>query len=65
MACNPGGDAAADAGLVMLKGKWVEVDRAKLQTVLDHWKTLEAARQQGGVTFAEGLLRQRQRLSRG
>jgi len=47
--------AAADAGLVMLKGKWVEVDHAKLQTVLAHWNTLEAARQQGGVSFAEGL----------
>lgn len=47
--------AAADAGLVLLKGKWVEVDRSKLQTVLDHWKTLEAGRKQGGVSFAEGL----------
>ncbi len=47
--------AASDAGLVLLKGKWVEVDHAKLQTVLDHWNTLEAARKQGGVSFAEGL----------
>ena len=47
--------AAADAELVWLKGKWVEVDRAKLQTVLDHWKTLETARRDGGVSFAEGL----------
>jgi non-specific serine/threonine protein kinase len=47
--------AAADAGLVLLKGRWVEVDRSKLQTVLDHWKTLEAGRKQGGVSFAEGL----------
>ncbi len=47
--------AAADAGLVLLKGKWVEVDRAKLQNVLEHWKTLEAGRQHDGVSFAEGL----------
>lgn len=47
--------AAADAGLVLLKGRWVEVDRAKLQTVLAHWKTLEAARKHEGVSFAEGL----------
>ena len=47
--------AAVDAGLVLLKGKWVEVDRAKLQTVLEHWKTLEKARRDGGVSFAEGL----------
>ena len=47
--------AAADAGLVLLKGKWVEVDHAKLSTVLEHWNALEAARKQGGVSFAEGL----------
>lgn len=47
--------ASADAGLVLLKGKWVEVDREKLQNVLRHWKTLEAARKQGGVTFAESM----------
>ncbi|MBP8256207.1 MAG: DEAD/DEAH box helicase [Opitutaceae bacterium] len=46
---------SADAGLVLLKGKWVEVDREKLRNVLDHWKMLEAARKQGGVTFAEGV----------
>lgn len=47
--------AAADAGLVLLKGKWVEVDHAKLSTVLAHWNALEAGRKQGGVSFAEGL----------
>lgn len=45
----------ADAGLVWLKGRWVEVDREKLQTVLDHWKTLETARREGGFSFAESL----------
>ena len=47
--------AAADAGLVLLKGKWVEVDRAKLEGVLAHWKMLERGRRDGGVSFAEGL----------
>ncbi|MBI3886573.1 MAG: DEAD/DEAH box helicase [Opitutae bacterium] len=47
--------AAVDAGLVLLKGKWVEVDHAKLSTVLEHWNALEAARKQGGVSFADGL----------
>ena len=47
--------AAADAGLVWLKGRWVEVDREKLAGVLAHWKTLERGRRDGGVTFAEGL----------
>jgi hypothetical protein len=31
------------SGLVLLKGKWVEVDRDKLQEVMDHWKKVEAA----------------------
>ena len=31
------------SGLVLLKGKWVEVDRDKLQEVLDHWKKVQAA----------------------
>ena len=26
------------SGFVLLKGKWVEVDQAQLQQVLDHWK---------------------------
>jgi superfamily II DNA or RNA helicase len=47
--------AETDAGLVMLKGKWVEVDREKLQEVLVHWRELEAARRSGGVSLAEGL----------
>ncbi len=47
--------AAADAGLVLLKGKWVEVDHAKLSKVLAHWHTLEAARRKDGVSFADGL----------
>ncbi len=46
---------AADAGLVLIRGKWAEVDREKLAGVLEHWNTLEAARKQGGVSFAEGL----------
>lgn len=46
---------AADAGLVLIKGKWVEVDREKLRTVLDHWKSLEAVRRNQGVSFAEAM----------
>jgi non-specific serine/threonine protein kinase len=47
--------AAGEGGLVLLKGRWVEVDPEKLRHVLEHWKTLERARRDGGVTFAEGL----------
>ena len=44
-----------DSGLVLLKGKWVEVDREKLAQVLAHWKALEAGRRDGGLSMAEGL----------
>ena len=40
--------AAADAGLLLLKGKLVDVDRAKLEGVLAHWKMLERGRRAGG-----------------
>ncbi len=32
---------AANEGLVMLRGQWVEVNREKLQQALDHWKQVE------------------------
>jgi superfamily II DNA or RNA helicase len=47
--------AASTAGLVLLKGRWVEVDREKLGHVLAHWRELEKGRRAGGVSFAEGL----------
>lgn len=43
---------AGDDGLVLLRGKWVEVDREKLQQALDHWKAVEGA---GGLSFIEGM----------
>ncbi len=45
---------AADDGLVLLRGQWVEVDRQKLQEALDHWKQL-AKQTQDGLSFAEGM----------
>ena len=39
-------------GLVLLRGRWVEVDREKLQQALDQWKSVEAA---GGLSFIEGM----------
>jgi non-specific serine/threonine protein kinase len=39
-------------GLVLLRGQWVEVDRAKLQEALDHWQAVEA---HGGISFIEGM----------
>ncbi|MDP2273087.1 MAG: DEAD/DEAH box helicase [Archangium sp.] len=45
---------AGSEGLVLLKGKWVEVDRQKLDQVLAHWKTV---REQAGdgISFLEGM----------
>ena len=43
------------SGLVLLKGKWVEVDRVKLQEVLDHWKKVQGDAGSGGLPLLEGL----------
>ena len=40
---------AADEGLVLLRGQWVEVDREKLTEALAHWKKLEVAGRGGAV----------------
>jgi len=45
---------AADDGLVLLRGQWVEVDREKLREAMDHWKRLEREAE-GGVSFIEGM----------
>ena len=42
-------------GLVLLKGKWVEVDRDKLQEVLAHWKKVQTEAGSGGLPLLEGL----------
>jgi superfamily II DNA or RNA helicase len=46
---------AADDGLVLLKGQWVEVDREKLTAALDHWKEVEKASRDGTLSFIEGM----------
>jgi len=42
-------------GLVFLRGKWVESDPEKLKEVLAHWKKIERARLEEGVSFAEAF----------
>ena len=42
-------------GLVLLKGKWVEVDKEKLQQVLDHWKKVQSDAGPDGLPLLEGL----------
>jgi non-specific serine/threonine protein kinase len=42
-------------GLVLLKNKWVEVDKDKLDQALSHWKEVESQARDGGVSFFEGM----------
>ncbi len=41
--------------MVPLRGQWVEVDRAKLEEALRHWKDVEQHVQAEGITFFEGM----------
>jgi non-specific serine/threonine protein kinase len=45
---------AAEDGLVLLRGQWVEVDHEKLQEALDHWKQVEK-QFRDGLSFVEGM----------
>ncbi len=45
---------AGTEALVLLRGKWVEVDRQRLEQALDHWKQLEAEHPDG-IGFIEGM----------
>jgi non-specific serine/threonine protein kinase len=44
----------ATEGLVFLRGKWVEVDAARLQHALQHWNTLEKQNAEG-ISFIDGM----------
>jgi non-specific serine/threonine protein kinase len=45
---------AGTEGLVLLRGKWVEVDREQLQQALDHWKQVKKLNPDG-IGFIEGM----------
>ncbi|MFT3767720.1 MAG: DEAD/DEAH box helicase [Minicystis sp.] len=45
---------ASNDNLVLLKGQWVEIDRDRLQQVLDRWKEVER-RAEDGISFLEGM----------
>jgi superfamily II DNA or RNA helicase len=45
---------AAKEGLLLLKGKWIEIDRARLNEVLAHWQGIEKGGGDG-VSFLEGM----------
>ncbi len=46
---------SAGHGLILIKGKWVEVDRDKLSQVLDQWRDVHTQAQAGGVSFGEAM----------
>ena len=46
---------ASTEGLVLIKGKWVEVDGEKLGEVLDQWRDVQQRAQEGGVSFGEAM----------
>jgi non-specific serine/threonine protein kinase len=45
---------AAKEGLLLLKGKWIEIDRERLNQVLAHWQGIEKGAADG-VPFLEGM----------
>jgi SNF2-related domain/SNF2 Helicase protein/Helicase conserved C-terminal domain len=45
---------AGSEGLVLLRGKWVEVDREQLQQALGHWQQLQREHADG-IGFIEGM----------
>ncbi|MBN1488637.1 MAG: DEAD/DEAH box helicase [Phycisphaerae bacterium] len=46
---------AGEDGLVLVKGRWVEVDREKLREALDHWRAIEKQAKSGEISFIEGM----------
>jgi non-specific serine/threonine protein kinase len=46
---------ASTDGLVLIKGKWVDVSRDKLSKVLDQWRDVQKQAQAGGVSFGEAM----------
>jgi len=45
----------SSGGLVLLRGKWVEVDRDRLRAVLEHWRTVQKAAGRDGISFVDGM----------
>jgi len=46
---------SATEGLVLIKGRWVEADGARLREVLEQWKRVERAAGRDGVSFHEAM----------
>ncbi len=46
---------AKSDGLALVRGRWVEVDRERLGRMLDHFRQVERAAADNGLTFAEAM----------
>ena len=46
---------ACTEGLILIKGKWVEVDKDKLAEVLAQWRHVQKQARAGGVSFGEAM----------
>jgi non-specific serine/threonine protein kinase len=46
---------ASNDGLQFLKGRWVEVDRERLATVLEQWEQVQREAGPDGVSFLQGM----------
>lgn len=46
---------ASSQGLVLIKGKWIEVDPSKLSEVLGHWMEVQRRVANTGVSFGEAM----------
>ena len=44
-----------EGGLILLKGRWVEVDKERLQEALDQWGRIQGEVQGGAMTFSQGM----------
>ncbi|HEU4534794.1 MAG TPA: SNF2 helicase-associated domain-containing protein, partial [Polyangiaceae bacterium] len=45
----------ASAGLALVRGKWVEVDGARLRETLERWRRASEAARDGGFSFVEAM----------
>ncbi len=43
------------SGLRLLRGRWVEVDAARLREVLEHWRRVEREADEDGLSFIDGM----------
>jgi non-specific serine/threonine protein kinase len=47
--------AASTEGLALIRGKWVELDPARLRQALEHWRKVQAVAGRDGLGFIEGM----------